>query len=575
MQITISKIKGCIAFAAFFSVSTLQAQEFPFVEFNLYAQGLQSPVDLIGSPFGNSDLYVVQRGFNSGSAQIRVISAGTVLPAPFLTVTGISCCGERGLLSMVFHPEVQSNGTFFVFYTASGSGDLTIARYKLKNNNLYEADPDSRQVILSIPHSTNTNHNGGKLLFGPDGYLYLGTGDGGGSNDAAGNAQNPESLLGKILRINPAVNSTASPHYTIPADNPYAAQGDGIADEIFAFGMRNPWRWSFDRTNGNAWIADVGQNNWEEINMVTPAALKGANFGWRCFEGMGANNATGIQPCTLFNGQPHTLPGFVYPHNNVTGGFSVTGGYVYRGVAYPNLQGFYLMADYVSRALWMVKTDGSYEALRQTTGVPANISGFGESGSGEMWAVSLTEGKVYFLKAESTLSAEPVTLSGKTMGSTHLLEWKVLSGTGNEKYSVEATAVQDGNLFKTITTVASKGTGPQIYAYSTFNSSKTIYRIKTISATGTAFYSKSILLGNSESGSAALVSRKGDQWLVQVPEGTRYIRISDMSGRPLYASSVEIYARSITVNNPATGGRMVIIQTIGKEGSRTSKFWVP
>jgi|694.fasta_scaffold61714_4 glucose/arabinose dehydrogenase len=569
-------LKFIFTFLSFFCFSRLTAQDFPFVEFNLYAQGLQSPVDVIGSPFGNSDLYVVQRGTTSGSAQIKVVSTGTLLATPFLTVTGISCCGERGLLSMVFHPDVQTNGTFYVFYTASGSGDLTIARYKLKSTgNFYEADPDSRQVILSIPHPTNSNHNGGKLLFGPDGYLYLGTGDGGSSNDPPGNAQNPQSLLGKILRINPSVNSTVAPHYTIPADNPFAASGDGIADEIFAFGMRNPWRWSFDRTTGNAWIADVGQNNWEELNRVSPASLKGANFGWRCFEGNATNNASGIQPCTLYNGQPHLQPGYVYPHNNTSGGFSVTGGYVYRGAVYPKLQGLYLMADYVSGALWMVKTDGSFAALRQTTGVPANISGFGESGAAEMWAVSLTEGKVYSIKAEGTLSAELVTLSGKTMGTNHLLEWEVLAGNGNEKYAVEAADITPGSLFKTISTISSRGTGRQSYSYATFNAAQAMYRIKTSSTTTPDFYSKSIILGNPVNLNGPQITRRGNQWLIQVPEGTRYIRLSDINGRLLYAASVGLNSRNLLVNNPATGVRMVIIQTTGKEGNRTAKFWVP
>lgn len=573
---TFFHVKWIFTLLAFLCLSGLNAQDFPFVEFNLYAQGLQSPVDVIGSPFGNSDLYVVQRGTTSGSAQIRVVSSGTILATPFLTVSGISCCGERGLLSMVFHPDVLTNGTFFVFYTASGSGDLTIARYKLKNiGNFYEGDPDSRQVILTIPHPTNSNHNGGKLLFGPDGYLYLGTGDGGSSNDPPGNAQNPQSLLGKILRINPSVNSTVAPHYTIPADNPFVAPADGIADEVFAFGMRNPWRWSFDRTTGNAWIADVGQNNWEELNRVSPSSLKGANFGWRCFEGTATNNASGIQPCTLYNGQPHLQPGYVYPHNNTSGGFSVTGGYVYRGAVYPKLQGFYLMADYVSGALWMVKTDGSFEALRQTTGVPANISGFGESAAGEMWAVSLTEGKVYFIKAEGTLSAEPVILSGKTMGSNHLLEWEHLTGNGNEKYAVETADITPGSLFKTISTLSSKGPGRQFYSFATLNAAQAIYRIKTISNTGAVFNSKSILLGNPVNLSGPLISRRGNQWHVQVPDGTRHIRISDMSGRLLVAASVGLNNRNLLVNNPATGGRMVIIQTTGKDGNRTAKFWIP
>jgi hypothetical protein len=233
------------------------------------------------------------------------------------------------------------------------------------------------------------------------------------------------------------------------------------------------------------------------------------------------------------------------------------------------------MADYVSGAIWLVKTDGSFGAVRQSAGMPANISGFGETGNGEMWAISLTEGKVYSIKAEGTLSAELVLLSGKTMGTNHLLEWEVLAGNGNEKYDVEAAEITPGSIIKRITSISSKGFGRQFYTYSTFHAAQTLYRIKTISTTGAVYYSKSIILGNPANPSGPLISRSGNQWLVQVPEGTRYIRISDMSGRRLYAASVELNSRNLLVNNPATGGRMFIIETTGKEGRRTAKFWVP
>ncbi len=545
----------------------LKAQDFPTVEFLQYATGFSSPIDIVGSPFGNNDLYVVQQGTAAGNAQIKIIASGAVLSEPFLTITGISCCGERGLLSMVFHPGVQTNGVFFVFYTASGNGALTLARYKLKNvSNFYEADPDSRQVILSIPHPNNSNHNGGKLLFGPDGYLYLGTGDGGASNDPPGNAQNPQSLLGKILRINPSLNSTAAPHYTIPADNPFVAPGDGIADEIFAFGMRNPWRWSFDRSTGNAWIADVGQGAWEELNMVTPAAFKGANFGWRCFEGTSTNNATGIQPCSLFNGQTHTMPGFVYPHNSSTGGYSVTGGYVYRGDLYPKLKGFYLMADYISGAVWAVRTDGSFQASRQTVGLPPNIAGFGETANGEMWAVSLTQGNVYSIKAEGTLSAARVLLSGKTIGNRHILEWKVFDGTIDETYSIEAADDPGGLYFKTITTIRSKGTDSQNYSFMLTASGKALYRIVARSGTGNPSFSNTLALDAPTMQDEVLIALHGSSATVLLTEPAVDFMVTDISGRRLVGSKIPSGANIFTFELPQnhSGLLFLVVQTKSK-----------
>jgi glucose/arabinose dehydrogenase len=552
-------------------------QAFPTVEFESYAEGLTSPVDVVGSPFGSSDLYIVQRGTNNGIAQIRVVKTGTVLPEPFLTLTGISCCGERGLLSMAFHPKVADNGFFFVFYTAAQTGALTIARFKLKSiNNFYEADPDSRLVVLSIPHSSFSNHNGGKLLFGPDGFLYFGTGDGGGRNDPLANGQNPQSLLGKVLRILPSVDENPTVPYTIPADNPYANPNDGVLDEIYSMGLRNPWRWSFDRSTGNAWIADVGQTDWEELNFASPTTFKGANFGWRCFEGNVQNNATGIQPCNLFGGQPHATPVYVYPHNTTTGGFSVTGGYVYRGAAYPALQGYYLMADYITPAIWLVKSDGTFQAQRQGTGVPPNISGFGETQDGEIWAISLLEGKVYSIKAEQVLSANHIFLKGSIQNNKHALSWTDYSSTGKEKYSVE---VKDGNetTFRGIKTFSSLGTGPQQYQFAReipHDIGQSYYRIKSEAPQNIIKYSQVIQLGKADPANHfELVRLQSGIAYFQLPDETKSIIVSDITGRMLQEIKVGTGTKFITVDTRAWQGRLLIFTVTDTKKRESLKIW--
>ena len=547
----------------FFLCTGIRGQDFPTVEFVTYAQGLSSPVDIVGSPFGNNDLYIVQRGTANGTAEIRVVKQGEVLPTPFLIVTGISCCGERGLLSMVFHPNVLNNGIFFVYYTGAQTGALTIARYKLKDPlNIYEADPNSREVIISIPHSSYSNHNGGKLLFGTDGYLYVGTGDGGGSNDPLANGQNPQSLLGKMLRIHPSLIPNATPKYSIPPDNPYANTNDGVLDEIYSMGLRNPWRWSFDRQTGNAWIADVGQNIWEELNFVTPGVLKGANFGWRCFEGTATNNAAGIQPCNLYGAQQHTPPVYVYPHNSTTGGFSVTGGYVYRGSSYPALKGFYIMADYITPAIWLVKSDGSFQAQRQAEFIPSNISGFGETADGELWAISLTAGRVYSVKAEEALSANHLLLRGRIQHQKHYLYWTDYSASGNEKYTLE---VRDGNegLFRAVESIPARGPGKQDYEASRpvpAGGVESYYRLKIETSQPSPWYSQVLQLGSGISDNLfRLIKVQSGLAYLQLPVHTQSVTISDISGRLLQQIKTGSGTTLVTIDISQWQGRVLIV----------------
>lgn len=347
------KIYLSIAIAIISLISS--AQEF---ELQQFATGFSSPIGIANA--GDDRLFVIQQG-----GQIRILNAdGTINQTPFLNVSSIiSSGGERGLLGLAFHPDYETNGRFFINYTNS-AGNTVIARYEVSDN------PDIAEttgtVILTIDQPFS-NHNGGDIHFGPDGYLWISMGDGGSGGDPNNNGQNINSLLGKMLRIN-----VDGDGYTSPADNPFV--GTDGADEIWSYGLRNAWRFSFDRETGDVWIADVGQNAIEEINHE-PSTAAGLNYGWRCYEGNNTYNNSGCAAQETM-----TFPVATYNHSG--GRCSITGGYVYRGSMYPNLTGKYFFADYCSGEVGWVDSDHNLEFLTDTNYF---IPAFGEGADGELY----------------------------------------------------------------------------------------------------------------------------------------------------------------------------------------------
>jgi len=339
------------------------------------ASGFDQPVYLT-APAGDPRLFVVEQ-----TGKIRIVSGGALLPAPFLDISAkISAGGERGLLSMAFHPNYAQNGYFYVDYTDT-QGDTRVERYRVSAD-ANAADPASGQMVLTVaqPYS---NHNGGLIKFGPDGYLYVALGDGGSGGDPQGNGQNPAALLGKILRID--VNGAAP--YAIPPTNPLVGQ-TGKRPEVWITGVRNPWRFSFDRDAGLLYLADVGQNQWEEVH-VTPAATGGLNFGWNLME---ATHCYGSGSCSQ---QGLTLPVLEYSHAD---GCSITGGYVYRGSQVPGVRGHYFYSDYCEGWIRSFRWDGSQAVDRKEweVGSIGNVTSFGEDAARELYVTS-TNGKVYRL----------------------------------------------------------------------------------------------------------------------------------------------------------------------------------
>ena len=344
------------------------AQQFPdptAYEWKPLVEGLDRPVDLQSAQDGTGRLFIIEK-----YGAIRIFKDGQLSPQPFLNIDDRvnDDSNEMGLLGLAFHPNFDQNGYFYVNYTGDG-GNTRISRFTANGD---VADPNSEQVLMVIDQPF-PNHNGGAVAFGPDGYLYLGLGDGGAAGDPFKNGQNTETLLGKLLRID--VNN--GDPYSIPVDNPFG-------NEVWAYGLRNPWRISFDRATGDLWIGDVGQNQYEEIDYLPDGSPGGANFGWSVMEGLHGYDGE-AQPGLL-------LPVVEYSHEI---GCSVTGGYVYRG-SMPEWNGVYLYGDYCSGSVsGLILVDGQWQS-RVLFEAVATITSFGQDEAGELYFTS-DNGSVYIL----------------------------------------------------------------------------------------------------------------------------------------------------------------------------------
>ena len=350
--------------------------------------GLSSPVLVTHAGDGSGRLFIAEQ-----TGRIRIFAGGALLATPFLSLAAsIATGGERGLLGLAFHPDFETNGKFYVNMTLRGTGATAINEYRVETPGANTARWQTGRRIMTIAQPY-ANHNGGHLAFGPDGYLYIGMGDGGSSGDPGNRAQNINNFLGKMLRINPNLpNAAGTRNYRIPTTNPFVGRS-GI-DEMWARGLRNPWRWSFDRATGDLWIGDVGQNRWEEIDVSRSTgglnAGRAANYGWRIMEGRACYNPSSCSTAGKVR------PIAVYSHSS---GCSVTGGYVYRGPD-PLLAGGYLFGDFCTGRIWGINADRAIvnPAMTQLLDTTLNISSFGEDEVGNVYVVSLG-GSIWRLSA--------------------------------------------------------------------------------------------------------------------------------------------------------------------------------
>ena len=442
------------------------------------SSGLAAPIQLVNAGDASNRIFIVQQG-----GTIRVYDQFYNYLADFLTVSGISSGGERGLLSMAFHPDYETNGFFFVYYTNS-SGDIEVARYHVSGSSNV-ADAASKVIVITIPHPGQSNHNGGTLNFGSDGYLYFATGDGGSGGDPPNNAQNGNALLGKMLRI--AVNTSAvPPFYTIPVDNPYVSN-PSVLDEIWDLGFRNPFRWSFDRFTHDMWVGDVGQDSWEEINYRAAGSTAGVNYGWRCYEGNNTFNTSSCGPISNY-----IFPVFTYPTQNPSA--AVTGGVVYRGSTYPSLQGWYLAADFYSGNIYKIIPDGSggWTTTIQP-GVQTGIANFGETENGEVYTVSLTAGTVSHVTGSGVLPVVLDKFTGHASNGVVQLNWNTLSEHNLRQFEIEYSI--DGTSFTRVGIVpalnAANGSAYE-FGHSVTYSTVIYYRLKMVDLDGHFQYSQVI-----------------------------------------------------------------------------------
>lgn len=459
----------------FLSATLCGAQSFPPVILKeIPSIGLSQPLQVVNAGDGTNRLFIVQQ---QGTVKVldRTDDDTFTDRGIFFNIGSIRNTGEEGLLSLAFDPNFSTNKRFYVFYT-NIDGNLEISRYQT-GDDPYRADIATEHIVLTIPHPVHQNHNGGEMHFGQDGYLYVSTGDGGGGGDEANNAQNitPKAYLGKILRLD--VSGTE----LIPADNPIPNS------LIYAYGLRNPFRWSFDRLNNDVWLGDVGQGNFEEINHIPFSNLKRANFGWRCKEGNADYDTRGCDP-----NADYVVPAHVYENTNTTK--SVIGGVVYRGSAYPALYGYYFATDYYDDKIYIMLKTGTGFAVNNESEAPAGITDFGEAENGEVYVVNRSTGKLYRLAPDPSLPVRFVGFSAKAGESRHpLIQWAVVQSQDLQAYEVQRST--SGTSFATIGTVSKKDAADGETVHYSFEdvqawvSDPYYYRIKALSFDGTAVYS--------------------------------------------------------------------------------------
>ncbi len=389
------KSKFLLLFLLLFGIITSSFAQ-PQLDLELFASGLDSPIGIVNAD--DDRLFVIEQ---RGHLQI-LDEEGNIAETPFLDLSDVvSQSGfETGLLGVAFHPDYSNNGYFYVNYTRQSDGNTVVSRFSVDPDNPDQADRESEVQMIMVEQPYG-NHNGGQLLFGPDNYLYIALGDGGDGGDPHNNGQDLTTMLGKMLRID--VDADNDSAYVIPPDNPFVDDEDAL-DEIWAYGLRNPWRNSFDRHTGDFWIADVGQNDYEEANFQPAGSSGGENYGWRCYE---ANMPFNTEDCG--DQANYVFPVFDYPHEGESCTGSVTGGYVYRGALYSGLFGVYVLADFCTGNVYTItSTSGEFEGTQVGNFGATDVTAFGEDQYGELYVVLQGSGEIH--KLVETGDCNPVAM---------------------------------------------------------------------------------------------------------------------------------------------------------------------
>ena len=507
--------------------------------------GLSGPIDIAippnASPVnGSTRIFIAQQ-----NGLIRLWNGTTFSDLVNLSSI-ISTGGERGLLSMTFHPSYDgtTNRDFFVYYTRSSDGDLTVARYRTDPSDPNAIDPAGGTVlIIPIDHPLS-NHNGGDLNFGPDGILYLTTGDGGGSGDPGENAQNPSSLLGKLLRID--VNAA------IP-----------ITPTVVDIGLRNPFRWSFDKNTGDAWIGDVGQGSWEEISFK-PAGSSGLNFGWDCYEGNAPFEITVDCPAS----GSITFPSHVYPNAE---GQAVVGGFVYRGTEIPALQGWYIATDYYSGRIFRRSPGGTWF---MQTGGQTGISSFGEAPDGTLYAISQFSGTVYKVILTGALPVKLISFSGKRIDDISELSWNTASEQNTARFRIEFSSTAS-NFQNAGLVIASRNPNGSNYSFQhRFNSNSDLYyRLAIEEDDGQLAWSSIIRLSSRKKGIKIFPTIINNGVLnIQTETPVYKLQMTSTNGAMVFRKELDSFTGATAISIPQFSKGVYIVQLHTKDGIKTEKI---
>jgi glucose/arabinose dehydrogenase len=546
--------KATPIFLFFFTALTTYGQ--PDVSYQPFigaSEGLDAPIELTSAPGDASGrLFIVEK-----SGLIKIWNGNQLLSTPFLDITDeVHDDGEEGFLSMAFHPQYQSNGFFFVYYN-NNDGDITVARYHVSSDpNVAEPDPDPSTPLISIS-KTYSNHNGGHLQFRPGGgtnYLYFATGDGGSGDDPENNAQDPNSYLGKMIRIN-----VDAPPYT---------------PEIWASGLRNPFRWSFDRSTGDIWIGDVGQNAREEINFRAGGA-SGANYGWVCMEGTLSNAAAAPGDADCSQAGSTVYPIFDY---DIGGrGRSVIGGFVYRGNEFPDLKGYYLATDYFSGRLWLIRSTGSGWDVIEKTGFPTGVAAISEAANGALYAVDYNSDIVYKIVTPIVTPLNLISFSGAPVNGHNELKWITESEESMDKYVVEYST--DGIHFAVAGEVFSRNSASRNvynFQHAIVNTTTIYYRLKLIGQNGEFAYSPVISIGATTKNELKIypTSITNGKLNIISPQPVERVIIINTTGVQVLAKEMNGATGYFTMDIPAVQKGIYIIRVAGKDFQKTEKIMI-
>lgn len=534
------------------------AAQIPVVHIDSVAtiSGLSSAMQLVHAGDSSNRIFVAER---AGIIKVFLPNAlGT--PIEFLNMNSIaptvSTAGEGGLLSVAFHPNYETNGYFYTYYTDL-AGDLVLARYTAATPSGNSASAATRLEILKIPHPVNSNHNGGELHFGyEDGYLYLSTGDGGSFNDPNQNGQNTSTLLGKILRIDVDTPAGSSLNYVIPGSNPFG-------NEVYCLGLRNPFRWSFDRQTFDMWIGDVGQGSREEIDHRAAGATSGANFGWRCWEG--DISTPGVDTAGCGDSAKFVFPIYTYP-NSVARGKSVIGGVVYRGAEYPVMQGYYIGVDFFSGDIHKILSDGSVKEYQTST--TTGVTDIGEDEAGEIYAV--TSSAIYRITAEDALPVTLVNFSGAPGSEGVKLQWKTTMEEDFKAFEVEFS--KNARTFENIGIVPGlNAVAGNTYTFShpTIEKGNLYYRLKMVDLDNTYEYSRIITVSRGEEGEnenfvrPSLISDNTMNLLIEEP--FQSVEVVSAGGQVVLKEEISGRSGQVSIPLATTASGIYIVRMAGHD----------